>query len=121
MAEQLHNLKGKRTRQRTNITRFSNSSHSFTETTRDDYKHYKGRLEEALEHTLKLDDTIHDFLTDEEYGEDVATCEEYVETAKRAIQKAGRGLEKFNFTAPDNLTPSQTLSPFTTARECPLH
>jgi hypothetical protein len=60
---------------------------------------------------LKLDDTIHDFLTDEEYEADVATCEEYIEVAKRAIQKASRGLEKFNSTAPDNLTLSQTLSP----------
>jgi hypothetical protein len=49
---------------------------------------------------LKLDDKIHDFLTDEEYDLDVANCEEYIETAKRAIQKAGRGLERFNFTAP---------------------
>jgi hypothetical protein len=65
MAKQLHNLK-KRTRERTNNTRFSNSIHSFTETTRDDYEHYKGLLEEALEHMLKLDGTIHDFLTDKE-------------------------------------------------------
>jgi hypothetical protein len=48
---------------------------------------------------LKLD-IIHNLLTDEEYDADVATCEEYIETAKRAIQKAGRGLEKFNSTAP---------------------
>jgi hypothetical protein len=81
------------------------------ETTRDDYEHYKGRLEEAQEHMSKLDDTIHDSLADEEYDADVATCEEYIETAKRAIQKTGRGLESFNSPAPDNLTPSQTLSP----------
>jgi len=112
MAEQLHNLKRKRFRERSNITRFSNSIHSFTEeNTRDDYEHYKGRLEEALGHMLKLDETIHDLLTDEEYDTDVATCEEYIETAKRAVQKGGRGLEKFNPPAPDNLTPSQTLSP----------
>jgi DNA repair exonuclease SbcCD ATPase subunit len=106
MAESLHNLNRKSTRERSNITRFSNSVHSFTEeTTRDDYEHYKGHLEEALEHMLKLDDTIHD-LTDEEYDADVATREEYIETAKRAIQKAGRLLEKFNSTAPDNPIPS---------------
>jgi hypothetical protein len=93
MAEQLHNLKRKRTRQRSNITRFSNLIHSFTEeTTRDDYEHYRDCLEEAFEHMLKLGDTIHDFLTDEEHGADVATCEEYIETAKHAIQKAGRCL-----------------------------
>jgi hypothetical protein len=39
----------------------------------------------------------------------MATCEEYTETAKRTIQKAGRGLEKFNSPAPDILTQSQTL------------
>ena len=111
MAEQLHNLMRKRTRERSNITRFSNSIHSFTEeTTRDDYEHYKDRLEEALGHMLKLDDTIHDSLPDEEYNADVAKCEEYIETAKRAIQKAGRGLEKFNSPAPNNLTPSQMLT-----------
>jgi len=67
MAEQLHKLKRKRTRERGNITRFSDSIYSFTvETARDDYEHYKGRLEETLEQMLKLDDAIHDFLTDEE-------------------------------------------------------
>jgi hypothetical protein len=60
---------------------------------------------------LKLDDIIHDSPTDEEYDADMATCEEYIETDKRAIQKTGRGLEKFISPAPDNLTPSQTLSP----------
>jgi hypothetical protein len=48
---------------------------------------------------LKLDATIHDFLNDEEQDTDVATSKEYFETAKRAIQKAGRGLERCNFTA----------------------
>jgi len=60
---------------------------------------------------LKLDDTIDDFLTDEEYEADVATCEEYIETTKRAIQKAGCGLQKFNSLVPENLTPIQALSP----------
>jgi len=120
MAEQLYILKRKRIRERSSITRFSNSVHSFTEeTTRDDYEHYKGRLEEALEHMLKLDDTIHDFLTDEEYDTDVTACEVYIETAKRAIQKAGRGLEKFNPTATDNLTLSQTLTPLNHREEVP--
>jgi len=112
MAEQVHNLKRKHARERSNITRFSSSIHSFTEeTSRDDYEHYKGRLEEALGHMLKLDDTIHNFLTSEEYDPDVTTCEEYIDTAKRAIQRAGHGLEKFNHAAPDNLTPDQTLPP----------
>jgi hypothetical protein len=112
MPEHLHSLKRKRARERNNITSFSSSIHSFTEkTARDDYEHYKGRLEEALEHMWKLDDTIHDLLTDEEYDAEVTTCEEYIDTAKRAIQKAGHGLEKFNPAAPDNPIPSQTLPP----------
>jgi hypothetical protein len=72
MAEQLHSLKRKRARERSNITRFSRSINSFTEdTAHADYDHYKGRLEEALERMLKLDDTIHDLLNDEEYDADV--------------------------------------------------
>jgi hypothetical protein len=62
----------------------------FTEETTCDYKRYKGLIEEASEPMLKLDDTIHDFLNDEKY----------IETAKRVIQKAGRGRELFKFTAP---------------------
>ena len=109
MAEHIHNLKRKRARERSNISRFASSIHSFTEgASRDDFEQYKGRLEEALEHMLKLDDTIHDLLTDEEYDADVTTCEEYIDTAKRAIQRAGHGLEKFDSAAPDNLTPGQT-------------
>jgi hypothetical protein len=37
---------------------------------------------------LKLDDSIHDLLADDEYDTDVAICEDYIDTAKRAIQKA---------------------------------
>jgi hypothetical protein len=111
MAEQLHSFKTKRARERSNITRFSSSILYFTEeTARDDYEHYKGRLVEALQHMLKLDDTIHDLLTDEEYDSDV-TCEEYIDTAKCAIHKAGHGLEKFKSAAPDNLISSQTFPP----------
>jgi len=58
---------------------------------------------------LKLDDTIHDLLTDEEYDVEVTTCEEYIDTVKLPIQKAGQGLEKFKPAALDILIPSQTL------------
>jgi hypothetical protein len=112
MAEQIRNLRRKRSRERSNITRFSNTIHSFTdETTRDDLEHYRGRLEEALESMLKLDDTIHDSLTDEDYDADVTTCEEYIEADKRAIQKAGRGLEKFTPPTTGNPIPNQTIPP----------
>jgi hypothetical protein len=70
---------------------------------------------------LKLDDIINDFLNDEEYDPDVANCEEYIETAKRAIQKTVRGLERCSFTASDTLTPSQTLSPENHREGCRLH
>jgi hypothetical protein len=42
---------------------------------------------------LRLDDSIHDLLDDYEYDTDVATCEDYIDTAKRAIQKAARGID----------------------------
>jgi hypothetical protein len=65
--KQLHNRKRKRTRERNNITRFANSVNSFTrETSLDDYEHYKGRIEEALERMLRLDDSIQDLLADDE-------------------------------------------------------
>jgi len=106
MAQQVHNLKRKSARERSIITRFSSSIHSFTEgTSRDDYEHYRSRHEEAL----GLDDTIHDFLTDEEYDADVTNCEEYINAAKRALQRAGHGLVKLNHAAPNKLTPDQTL------------
>jgi hypothetical protein len=34
-------------------------------------------LEETLERSVKLDDAIHDLLSDAEYDTDVATCEGY--------------------------------------------
>ena len=112
MAEQLHRLNRKRARERGNITCFSSSIHSFTvETARDGYEHYKGRLEGALEHMLKLHDIIHDLLTDEEYYADVTTCEECIDIDKRAIQKAGHGHEIFNPATPDNLMSSPTFPP----------
>ena len=65
MAEQLHRMRRKEARERNNISRSSNSIHSFTEeTARDDFEHYKGHLEEASQHTLKIDDTIRDLLTE---------------------------------------------------------
>jgi hypothetical protein len=42
---------------------------------------------------VSLDDAIHDFLSDAEYDEDVETCEEYIDKAKRVILRASRELE----------------------------
>jgi len=64
MTEQLNRLKRERGPERSNITRLSSSIHSFTEETAlEDYEHSKGRLDETLEHMLKIDDTIHDLVT----------------------------------------------------------
>jgi hypothetical protein len=108
-SEQLHNLKRKSTRERNNITRFANSFNSFTgETSLDDYEHYKGSIEEALERMLRLDDSIHDLLADDEYDTDVAVCEDYIDAAKRAIQKAVRGIDKKLSAATVDLTLIET-------------
>jgi hypothetical protein len=73
---------------------FSSGISGFTqETSAEDYEHYRDRLQETLSHLLSLDDAIHDLLSNAEYDEDVATCEEYIDKAKRAIRKASRELE----------------------------
>jgi hypothetical protein len=109
-AEKLHNLKRKCTREQNNITRFANSVNSFTgETFPDDHEHYKEQIKEALERMLKLDDCIHDLLPDEYYA-DVAICEDYINTAKRAIQKPARGTDKRLPVAKADLTFSETSS-----------
>jgi hypothetical protein len=119
-AEQLHNFKRKRTRERNNITRFASSINSFTgEISLDDYEHYKGRVEEALERMLRLDYSIHDLLDDDEYDTDVATCEDYTDTAKRTIQKAARGIDKRLSAATADLTLTETSA--LAARSPSLH
>jgi hypothetical protein len=42
---------------------------------------------------IALDETIHDLLSDKEY-EDTGVYEEYIDQAKRAIQKASRRIAK---------------------------
>jgi hypothetical protein len=107
-AEQLHNFKVKHTRERNNITRFASSINSLTgETSLDDYEQYKGRIEEALERMLRLDDSIHDLRADDEYDTDVAICEDCIDTAKRWIQKAVRGIDKWLSAATADLTLSE--------------
>jgi hypothetical protein len=59
---------------------------------------------------VKLDDAIHDLLSDAEYDADVETCEGYIETAKRAIQTAKREIENKLATATVELTLRSTLS-----------
>lgn len=114
----LHNLKRKRTRERTNITRFINAIDSFTEDTNiEDYNHYRDRLEDTLTRLTQLDDVIHDLITDAEYEADILTCEDYIDNAKRGIQKATRGAEKKHqagssatFNSKSSLTPTTQIT-----------
>jgi hypothetical protein len=105
----LHKLKRKRTRERSNITRFSNIITSFTEeTSPEDCEYYKDRIAETLERLVKLDDDVHDVFSDSEYDGDVTTSEEYIEAAKRAIQRASRGIENKSPAATAESTPNPT-------------
>jgi hypothetical protein len=89
LAATIHNLRRRRTRERSNVTRFSTSIDKFDDATSlDEHDHYRGRLQETLDKLLSLDDAIHDLLSDDEYQEDILVCEEYIDRAKRAIQKA---------------------------------
>jgi hypothetical protein len=56
----------------------------------DEFELYRGRLQETLDTLLSLDDAIHDLLSDEEYAEDIIGCEDYIDKAKRAIQKGNK-------------------------------
>jgi transcription elongation GreA/GreB family factor len=85
-SKRLHNLKRRRARERGNITRFVTEVGTFTDTTTlEDYEYYKDRLHETLGRLTSLDDEIHELLDDSEYDADLQTCEEYIESAKRAI------------------------------------
>jgi hypothetical protein len=50
-------------------------------------------LQETLDKLLSLDDAIHDLLTDKEYEENTDICEECIDKAKRAIQRASRRID----------------------------
>jgi hypothetical protein len=88
-AVKLHNWKRKRTRERANATSFSTLLDGLDDSTSlDVFEHYRWRLQETLDRLISLDDSIHDPLSDSEYEEDVKACEEYIDSTKRAIQKA---------------------------------
>ena len=84
-------LNRKRTTERAKATRFITTINEFTgDTPLDDYEHYGGRLQETLDQLVRLDDSIQDLLEDGEYTADVEVCEEYIDSAKRAILKANQ-------------------------------
>jgi len=88
---EMRKLKQKRTTERTKTTRFITAINEYTEyTPLDDYKHYRGRLQEMLDQLVQLDDAIQDLLEDHKYTFDVETCEEYIDSAKRALLKANQ-------------------------------
>jgi hypothetical protein len=90
----LHNLKRKRARERRNATRLITAVNGFSEkTSLDDYQHDQGRLQDNLDKLLTLDDAIHDLLSDLEFDSVSVTCEEYGDSAKRALLRAARGTE----------------------------
>lgn len=62
-------------------------------TSLDDYQHYQGRLQDTLDKLVTLDDAINDLLSDAEFDSDSVTCEEYIDSAKRALLRAARGIE----------------------------
>jgi hypothetical protein len=45
-----------------------------------------------LDKLVVLDDAIHDLLSDSEFQTDIEKCEDYIDSAKRAIQRAARGI-----------------------------
>jgi hypothetical protein len=92
--KRLHNLKRRRARERGNVTRFVTGVGRFTHSTAmEDYEYYQDRLREALRRMTGLDEEIHELMDDCEYNADVHKCEEYIESAKRAILRISRQME----------------------------
>jgi len=82
----MRKLKRKRTAERTKATRFLTVINESTENTpHDDYVHYRGRLQDTLDHLIQLDDVVQDLLEDHEYTVDVETFEEYIDSAQHNI------------------------------------
>ena len=100
-----HNLKRRRTRERGNITPFVMEVGNFTDTTTlEDYEYYKDRLHETLGRLTSLDDEIHQLLEDRVYDADLQKCEEYIESAKRAILRVSSQIEKYLAASTANVT-----------------
>ena len=88
---EIKKLKRKRITERAKATRFITTINEFTgDTPLDECEHYRARLQETLDRLVRLDDSIQDLLEDSEYTADVEVCEEYIDSAKRAILKANQ-------------------------------
>jgi hypothetical protein len=93
-AQQLKKLKRRRATQRAHATRFISAINAFTNSTEvEEIEHNRDRLRETLQTLTELDEPIQDLLSDKEYEEDTSVCEEYIDKAKRAIQRASRCIE----------------------------
>jgi len=104
-------LKRKRTTERAKATRFITTINEFKgDTPLDDYEHYRGRLQETLDQLVRLDDSIEDLLEDSEYAGEVEVCEEYIDSAKRAILKANQEFGRRLALSAANLSISELLS-----------
>ena len=110
--DQLRILKRKRTKERSNVTRFVASINALEDSSPvDDYEYYHERLRETLDKLIVLDDTIQDRLSDEEFDADVAKCEEYVDSAKRALQRASKKTDQRLVTSTSSLSIDQPGTP----------
>ena len=110
--DQLRILKPKRTKERSNVTRFVASINALEDSSPvDDYEYYHERLRETLDKLIVLDDTIQDRLSDEEFDADVTKCEEYVDSAKRALQRASKKTDQRLVTSTSSLSINQPVTP----------
>jgi hypothetical protein len=119
---EVRKLKRKRTTERTKATRFVTAINESTENTPlDDYEHYRCRLQETLVQLVRLDDAIQDLMEDRTYAVDVETCEEYVDSAKRALLKANQEIGRRLVSSAANLSVSEFPSAQMTARPPVTH
>jgi len=118
----IRKLKRKRTTERTKANRFITAVNESTgNTPLDDYEHYRCRLQETLDQLVRLDDATQDLLEDREYTVDMETCEEYIDSAKRALLKANQEIGKKPVSSAANLSVSELPSAQMTARHPVTH
>ena len=115
-------MKRKRTTERTKATQFITAINESTgNNLLDDYEHNRGRLQETLDQLVRLDDDIQDLLEDREYTVDVETCEEYIDSAKRALLKANQKIGRRLVPSASNLSVSELPYAQMTARHPITH
>jgi hypothetical protein len=117
---EMRKLKQKRTPERTKATRLIMAIESTEHTSIDDYKHYRGRLQET-DQLVRLDDAIQDLVEDCEYTVDMEACEEYIDSAKRALLKANQEIGKGLASSAANLNITGLPSAQMTARPSVSH